>query len=188
MSEQNEPKAKRNLDTANAKRIEKAKLDQERIAKNMKILMAQGEKLREIIKARDVSITDLAKELCVQRQTIYNWMDGKTAIPEDMVLELSAKFKVQPVEIRYNVQSFNENDLELVLCIAEEYFDSNNINYIPKEVKASIMAKCYTLYMSEIGNVIHPEAIKLLIIDEIIKFFEFYKKFGGELGDKSKKK
>lgn len=187
MNNESNPKPKRSLVDVKSKSLEKSKADQERLEKNMALFKVQGEKLAGIIKAREVSITELANELGIQRQTIYNWMDGKTDIPEDKIFDLSEKFKMEPAVIRYDIKSYSENDLEYTLCVALGYFESQEMSYIPKEVKSSIMAKCYTLYMSEISKGTHPEVIKSLIIDEIIRFFDFYKKFGGEVNQSEKK-
>lgn len=111
-------------------------------------LRAQSASLKRLIALNSISIVDIAKRLGVDRKSLYNWMRGENAIPDDKLSELSELFEVEPVEIRYGVSLFNKQDLITVIMMIEKELDIRNIRLTP-ERKAAVVAALYTLFQSQ---------------------------------------
>lgn len=88
------------------------------------LLAAQSFALKRLIKTTGISVTDLGKEIGVQKQNLHIWMRGQAIIPEASVQKLAQFFKVHPAEIRYDVPAFNEEDLKSVVVLLELFLKS----------------------------------------------------------------
>lgn len=97
--------------------------------------MHTGEKIRRLISAKRISVTELSKRINRTRQTIYRWMDG-SHISETDLQKLAEALDTTPQEIRYNHnQVVTNRDLhERVYCRFESELNARKID-LPPDVK-----------------------------------------------------
>lgn len=111
------------------------------------MLQNQSEALKRLINADDRPVTEIAKLIDVDRQSIYLWMRGKVAIPESKLIALSKLFGREPAEIRYDITLFNRDDLCFVATQFENELARRQLS-LPAEKKAFVLAQLYNEYQT----------------------------------------
>jgi transcriptional regulator with XRE-family HTH domain len=96
--------------------------DKIKLPKKQRVKPSPLHGLKRLIANRDMSITELARRMCVERATIYNWINGACDVSEENIEKLSKLLRSHPAEIRYELDVFNREDFTIVASIAEDIF------------------------------------------------------------------
>lgn len=111
-------------------------------------LKKTGACIKRLIHLNDLSLTELAKQVGVDRLTIYNWINGKSTVNEDNLVALAKVFNLDPCEVRYDVSLLSKDDLTTVLTMVEKEIAEHGL-VVSAEKKASIVVALYQLYQQQ---------------------------------------
>ena len=114
---------------------------------NQSFLTVQRETLTRLISKSDFGVTEIAKKIDVGRQTIYNWLDGLTTVPEKKLIELCKILNCSPAEVRYGISVPSEEDMAFVFDVFDKYVEQHDVVFKTGS-KSTVMARVYFSFMS----------------------------------------
>jgi transcriptional regulator with XRE-family HTH domain len=120
-------------------------------------LKKTGACIKRLIHLSGLSMVDIARQINVDRLTIYNWINAKSTVSEENLESLAKLFNLDPCEVRYDVSLLSKDDLTVVLGMVERELAEHGL-VVSAEKKADITVALYHLYQQQ-KRFLHTEFV-----------------------------